>query len=1043
MGGFEIEGLEPGALGSRKARTLLKALALARGRPVAVDSLVEWLWPRSPPASPADQVSVLVSRLRGVLGANRLVRSDAGYALTIDWLDLDALAELVEEASRRLVAGSPGLAGAAAHAALALARGPLLPEEPEAEWAEADRAIAVRLEGEARRLGAEAACAAGDLSGAALMAQRALDHDPYDEVALRTLMMALAESGRPASALAAYATARSRLSEDLGVDPTSETEALHTSILLAPPPVAPPDGARPEPAALPGRAGALARLDTCWSEAGDGRGGLVVVEGEAGIGKSRLLSVWAAGARAGRDTVLSGRCEELAQGLPLDAVLSALGAHLGAVGPEEASEILGPEAGVLGPLLGRDTRASVTTLSAPRDEAVGQLRIFAGLVAALGRLPAPVALVIDDAHLAGAATVEWLQYAARRAADQQLLLVCAQRSEEAISISATSRVHLGPLDEEAAAEVVGSERAGELARRSGGNPLFLVELAAADPTESLPATVRQAVIARCDRAGPAAAASLRTAALLGPVVDLDLLAAVLRASPVDLLDHLEQGVRRGLLEDRPGGFAFRHDVVREALEAEATASRRAFVHREAGRVLAGRPRPDALAVAHHARQGGDDQLAASALVDAADVASARFDQPAALMLLDQSLALADSLRARLLRARVLILSGDYRRAAGEADVAVGMGGGATALELGAWAAHYRRDFATAVRLADEGVDVAADVEEAVRCRTMGGWACQCTGDLPAAEERLEEARRLSRGVWRPVTGTWLGALRVHQGRCAEGFALIRPTTINETVVVQAQPALHAYLFMALALANLGRAEDALEAVAAIDAHSARIGAARWAGRADNTRGWILRGLGQWQAADEANAAGLERSIDVGMLEPAAHAHLDLAAGALVGEDLDRAAREVEASEALGSGHAMAWRHGLRARLYRGEIALDAGETTEAEQAATEVLRESQRIGTARYTALASLLLARSRFAAGEEVAEKDLDRLLGELREVAGMEAWRLTAKVAVEAKMDRWWSLAEMRVAELAARAGPYADSFQRVAGTTLARMRTPSRRR
>src|SRR5205807_9160797 len=117
------------------------------------------------------------------------------------------------------------------------------------------------------------------------------------------------------------------------------------------------------------------------------------------------------------------------------------------------------------------------------------------------------------------------------------------------------------------------------------------------------------------------------AALLGPVVDLDLLAAVLRASPVDLLEHLEEGVRRGLLEDRPGGFAFRHDVVREALEAEATASRRAFVHREAGRVLAGRPRPDALAVAHHARLGGDDQLAARALVGAADVASARFDQP--------------------------------------------------------------------------------------------------------------------------------------------------------------------------------------------------------------------------------------------------------------------------------------------------------------------------------------------------------------------------------------------------------------------------------
>ena len=205
--------------------------------------------------------------------------------------------------------------------------------------------------------------------------------------------------------------------------------------------------------------------------------------------------------------MLSGRCEELAQGLPLDAVISALHAHLAAVGPDEASEILGPDAEVLGPLLGperttsRDPGSRVTTLSARGDEAEAQLRLFAALLTVLGRLRPPVALVIDDAHLADRATVEWLHYAVRRAADQRLFLVCAQRTEEAIPMPATSTVHLGPLDEKAAAEVVGSERADELTQRSGGNPLFLVELAATDPDESLPSTVRQAVIARCRRAG--------------------------------------------------------------------------------------------------------------------------------------------------------------------------------------------------------------------------------------------------------------------------------------------------------------------------------------------------------------------------------------------------------------------------------------------------------------------------------------------------------------------------------------------------------------
>src|SRR4051794_34790342 len=93
LGEFEIEGLAPRQLGSRKARTLLKILALAHGRPVAVDRLVECLWPNeeSAPSRPDEQVAVLVSRVRAVLGPERLLRTDGGYALLYDWLDLEAL----------------------------------------------------------------------------------------------------------------------------------------------------------------------------------------------------------------------------------------------------------------------------------------------------------------------------------------------------------------------------------------------------------------------------------------------------------------------------------------------------------------------------------------------------------------------------------------------------------------------------------------------------------------------------------------------------------------------------------------------------------------------------------------------------------------------------------------------------------------------------------------------------------------------------------------------------------------------------------------
>ncbi|HEX8802985.1 MAG TPA: winged helix-turn-helix domain-containing protein, partial [Acidimicrobiales bacterium] len=112
LGGLDVEGRAPHQVGSRKARTLLKVLALARGAPVPVERLVDAAWPEGPPARPADQVGVLVSRLRGVLGADRLTRGEGGYALVCDWLDVVELEARVAEAAARLAAGTGPAAGA-------------------------------------------------------------------------------------------------------------------------------------------------------------------------------------------------------------------------------------------------------------------------------------------------------------------------------------------------------------------------------------------------------------------------------------------------------------------------------------------------------------------------------------------------------------------------------------------------------------------------------------------------------------------------------------------------------------------------------------------------------------------------------------------------------------------------------------------------------------------------------------------------------------------------------------------------------------------
>src|SRR5439155_19978135 len=131
----------------------------------------------------------------------------------------------------------------------------------------------------ARLVAAEAALAAGDPADAAADAEGLLDHDPYDEAALRVLMRAHAASGRPASALAAYARLRERLATDLGVDPVRETEHPHPAILLGDPlSEATPTSAAA--AGLVGRDEPLAALDRSLARAAAGEAVLTVVEGE-------------------------------------------------------------------------------------------------------------------------------------------------------------------------------------------------------------------------------------------------------------------------------------------------------------------------------------------------------------------------------------------------------------------------------------------------------------------------------------------------------------------------------------------------------------------------------------------------------------------------------------------------------------------------------------------------------------------------------------------------------------------------------------------
>ncbi|MDQ6696952.1 MAG: AAA family ATPase [Actinomycetota bacterium] len=1033
LGDVQVDGIEQGRFSRRQVRTLLKVLALHHDQPVGVDRLIDCLWRDDPPARPAEQVSVLVSRLRSVVGRDRVRRTDAGYALAVDWLDLDALKELAAESERRLVAGAAGAGRVAAAAGLALVRGPLLADEPDAWWAEAERTAADRAVSRIYHAAAAAALATGDCEDAVELASRVLVTDPYDERALRLLMEALARSRRPASALAVYAEARERLAEDLGVSPSPETEALHAAVLLEEVPAAaePKEGVAGVGDELPGRTEAISLLDAMLDRAEHGHGQVVLVEGEAGIGKSRLLQVWVRRVEARGARSVAVACDEFAQDLPLQPVLDVADVLVRQSAGGTPEGVLGADVSVLGPLLGVQAGPpGAAQLAALTDPGAGRALLFAAVFSLLRRCAeqGPLVVIIDDVHLADRATRAWLGQAARRLAAANVVVVAAGRAEEGISLPDVTMIRLGPLDLDAATAVVGPVRAPGLHARSGGHPLFLVELAAADADDELPASIRDAVEERCVRAG-AAGSTLRAAATVGNEIDVDLLTIVTGFAPGLLLDHLEEGVRRRFLVEDGPSFVFAHTLVREALASTVGASRAAYIHRQSAQVLGARPGADPLAVARHARLGGDLRQASAMLVAAARSAVARFDHDEALRLLDEAVALDDTAGARLERARIHSMLGRYRRAADDIDAARAHGAGVETLEVAAWSAHFQRRFAEALTLADRGAREATDSELRMSCLALGGWVSLATGDLAGAGSRLDGAVVEPSETGGRLAEAWLGWLRVNQGRSAESLELVRPEQ-GRGLAAYRFPNAYALMAATMALAMLGRPDEALATVEALGADVARMGARRWTPRPLNLRGWIVRNLGEVGEADELNQAAIEEARTLDLAEPLANGLLDLASGRLMAGDLDAAGGLLDEAEELGEiEHAFRWRHRLRGRLVRARLDLACEQYEAARAGAESLAADAATLGVPRYDVQARLVAAMAAHRRTGTVDVDEVGRVLLRLDDVAGLEAWWITAEVAEVFDIPAWEDLARRRVAALGTRAGRYRAALERSA--------------
>ena len=432
-------------IGSRKARRLLMLLAVHPGQVVGVDRIVDVLWGNDPPRDPEQNVATLVSRLRSALGSTTIVGSRAGYRLGSPpqvRVDVDDAGELIAEAGRRLEAGEPGMAVTAALRGLEIfGAGSLLVDESNADWLIPARAAVQRVIREARHTVASAALRIDDPATALTVSEAAITADRFDEAAHRFLMRAYTMVGEPARALEAYESLRAALASELGVDPAPQTRAVHLALLReqepATAPMIPAERLLAAPAPnLPGRTGEIARLRAAWSAAAAGQSALLLVTGEAGIGKTRLTAEVVTLADSTGGLVLQARCYAAERSLFLQPFVDALAGPLAGMRPDQLSELPGARAVVAAGLLpgaGEVFGVSSTERAAPEVEL---RRAFDGITVLLCGLAVrrPVLLVLDDLQNAGRATVELLHYLARHARRARLLVISTIRAEEGAAV---------------------------------------------------------------------------------------------------------------------------------------------------------------------------------------------------------------------------------------------------------------------------------------------------------------------------------------------------------------------------------------------------------------------------------------------------------------------------------------------------------------------------------------------------------------------------------------------------------------------------------
>jgi DNA-binding SARP family transcriptional activator len=638
--------------------------------------------------------------------------------------------------------------------------------------------------------------------------ERALPHAralvriaPYDEKARATMVRILVALGHNDEAEQQYQVG-ARMLKEAGAAPTGELyRAWHGArsapsaghAKREPPPVRrehrPPAAVTAPDRRLIGRDPEVERISTALTQAIERRcGSLVLISGEPGIGKSRLLEAAAALARDAGALLIEACAYESESIRPFAMWIDALRK----VGPDAAPAIFG------------------NGDHANRDRLFGGL---SDLIADRARTQ-PIVLMFDDLQWCDESSAAALHYVARTNRDQPLLGILAARDDELRDNMPVLRalrelrhaglleeLKLGPLAEDAVRELITTRSpqadSDRLSKECGGNPLLAIELARAEAAGDSGHSLGELVQERLARFDIDGGEVLRWAAVLAPRINSTTLARITGLDWNRIGEVLETAARQSMLLPTDRGFRFSHDLIARSIYAAISPARRRTMHRRVAEILEQDTVLDperAGDLAHHASQSGDAGLAARGMISAGQLCLRFFANDEALTLARkglqwvEQLCAADRVCLTLELREIMLAAGPIKHweaAAREYAVLAEQAldhGALSHARRGYYMASYlhwmhghwtgaREEILQSERVARGGTDEEqiAGVAEAARCLAM------LERDLPHADAMLMEAQALAarKHVSHQAIPAALGMLRFHENKLDEAAELFK------------------------------------------------------------------------------------------------------------------------------------------------------------------------------------------------------------------------------------------------------------------------------